>query len=111
MSYRDDTDGWLRYLSTVGQYPEPARSVALEHVGVACHRDMFGGHYWIQVFNDDGSVWLLHGRDSVLPGLDIPKGKANELSLCDCGRWMPTTKEQAQGSRRLVKVVAESRRN
>lgn len=111
MSYKDNSEQWLRYLAAVGRYTEPAKSVALEHVGVACHRDMFGGHYWIQVFNDDGSVWLLHGRDSVLPGLDVPKGKPEELSLCDCGRWMPASKEQAKQTRYLVSKMAQARQN
>jgi hypothetical protein len=111
MSYRDDHEQWLRYLSAVGQYPEPARTVALEHPGVACHRDQYGGHYWIQVFNDDGSVWLLHGKDSILPGLDIPKGKPSELELCDCGRWVPASKETAQQTRRFVQQVQSSRQN
>lgn len=111
MSYKDNQELWLKYLAAVGQYAEPARSVALKHIGVACHRDLYGGHYWIQVFNDDGSVWLLHGRDSVLPGLDVPKGKPDELTLCDCGLWMPATKDQARATRLLVKKVAEARAN
>ena len=111
MSYRDDHDGWLRYLNGVSKMPEPSRSVALAHVGVACHRDKHGGHYWIQVYNDDGSVWLLHGRDSILPGLDIPKGKPSELELCDCGRWMPASKEQARNTRLFVQQVQSSRVN
>ncbi len=106
MSFREDNpDLWLKYLRSIGQWAPELRRIAEEHPGVTCHRDLFGGHYWIQVFRDDGHLWLLHGADSTLPGLDDPRVPPDHIVTCDCGRWRAATKEQAAGSRAQVREM------
>lgn len=100
-----DTDARLRYASALSTMSGTPRLIAEAYPGYQCYKDWFGGHYWIQRYNDDGSVWLLAGRDSPLPGLDVPSVDPKTLTVCDCGSWMPATKEQAAESRRMSDAV------
>lgn len=103
-------DQRLAYAKWLGTCPLVIQNVADAHSGLTCHKDILGGHYWIQMFNDDGTLWLLHGRDSTLPGLDVKNHDASDLSTCDCGNWMPATKEQMLNSRALVSTIYMSGR-
>ncbi len=100
----------LAYAKFIGGLPLAAQTTAEAHAGLTCHKDIMGGHFWIQVFHDDGTVWLLHGRDSTLPGLDLKNHDPDDLSICDCGNWMPATKEQMLASRTLVATIYQSGR-
>ncbi len=95
-------DAQLAHASFIANLHGAARDVAEKHVGYICHRDERGNHYWIQRYNDDGSVWCIHARDSILPGLDAPAVIASTLIDCDCGAWMPASKEQAHASRAII---------
>src|ERR1022692_1781898 len=102
----------LRFAGFIGRLAPIPRAVAEKHSGIICHRDLItDAHVWIQRYNDDGSVWALHGRDSVLPGLEIPTMDASSLRDCDCGAWMPATKDAAAASRHQVDAVMQSRLN
>lgn len=100
----------LAYAKFVGTLKTRARTTAEQHSGLTCHKDITGGHFWIQLYHDDGTVWLLHGRDSTLPGLDVKAHDPSDLAACDCGHWMPATKEQAEASRQIVATIYMSRR-
>jgi hypothetical protein len=98
----DDTEARLTFAKFTGGLPPKARAIAEAHKGFICHKDITGGHFWIQRYNDDGTLWVLHGRNSVLPGLDVRQFDPDELKDCACGKWMPPSKEQMQDSRALA---------
>ena len=103
MNKAKDSYAALRFAKFIGTLDPIPRSVAEAHSGIICHRDKItDAHVWIQRYNDDGSVHVLHGRDSVLPGLEIPALDAGCLLDCDCGEWMPATKEAAHRSRLIA---------
>lgn len=106
----DDTEARLAFAKFMGTLNPLARNVAEAHRGFICHKDITGGHFWIQRYNDDGSLWVLHGRDSVLPGLDVPTLDPDDLTDCACGHWMPPTKEQMRNSRVLARNVVLANR-
>ncbi len=92
----------LAFAKFAGTLMGQAKATADRYPGFVCYHDAMGGHFWIQRYNDDGSVWLLHGRDSVLPGLDVPSFEPESLTQCGCGKWMPGTKEQTNDSRQIA---------
>ena len=103
----------LAFAKFVSTLTGKARIVAEAYPGYVCYKDIVGGHYWVQRYNDDGTIWLLHGRDSVLPGLDVPTSNPSELTDCGCDKWMPATAEQMRASRALAvsAVVAGMQHN
>jgi hypothetical protein len=106
----DDTETRLAFAKFTGCLTGRARIAAEAFPGYTCYKDFTGGHFWIQRYNDDGTLWLLHGRDSVLPGLDIPQCDPSDLRGCNCGAWMPPTKEQMRDSRALAQDVVLANR-
>jgi hypothetical protein len=107
----DDTESRLSFAKFIGSLAAKPRATAEAHKGYICHKDITDGHFWVQRYNDDGTIWVLHGRDSVLPGLDVPQFDPNELKDCACGDWMPPTKEQMRDSRAIARDVVLANRD
>lgn len=106
------TEERLAFQKFVGTLNPLARKTAEDYPGLTCYKDFIGSHFWIQRYNDDGTVWLLHGRDSTLPGLDVQTYQPSELKTCDCGKWMPATQQQMRNSRMILgTVIATSVKN
>jgi len=112
----DDT--WLSWLGDIGKWPEQVRDIGEEYAGVTCYR-VKKAHVWIQNYSwnipveGEPTVWcdVLQGRDSIFPGLSIQRVNVKELSHCDCGKWMPPTKEQCeQAEARYKQAVMRARR-
>lgn len=105
LNYRHpDPDVWLQWCGFVGRnFPEAVKEIALEHCGFSCHRYQ-RAHLWLQNFQWDirPSEWAdlfadaLQGRDSVYPGVLIKRINVKLLEPCDCGQWLPPTKEQGE---------------
>ena len=83
---------WAEFLSEV---EDPlAHAAALKHPAVlrgqyACYQSTsdLGGHYRIQSYGSDGSLVLIHGADSTLPGMQVFGAESAETIPCNCGRW------------------------
>lgn len=122
MAYRHkDPDIWLQWVGFVGHnFPEQVKDIALEHCGFSCHRYK-QSHLWLQGFTwtvppeGEGEPELfadaLQGKDSIFPGVMIKKINVKLLTACDCGNWLPPTKEQgAMAEQRYKAAVKRAKR-
>ena len=112
MGYRHpDPDVWLQWLGTIGKWPWPVRDLGEEYAGVTCYR-LKKAHVWIQQYDFGGTagapelfVDLIQGRDSIFPGVIIKHVPVQQLTHCDCGHFMPPTKEQGEKAEAKYKAA------
>lgn len=96
MQYPEWFDGvdWEKWLA--GSLPPPIRAVASAMPAWRCYRAKHNVacHYIIQGYEIDAETGyvrlrLLHGVDSLVPGMVIHSGIPSSLVYCDCGKWEP----------------------
>jgi hypothetical protein len=51
-------------------------------------------HYAVHAYNDDGTVRVIHGADSFLPGWEVFGYDPEILSVCDCKAFRFATEEE-----------------
>lgn len=78
---RAEYDQWL------AERPPFIRAQLDRHPPGMCYRYESRGHYAIASFGEDGTVTLLHGADSFLPGIGVFGVPSVELERCGCGRY------------------------
>jgi hypothetical protein len=54
-----------------------------------CYRgaDAPNGHYLLHAYSEDGTVKVIHGKDSYAPGILVFGMHPESLVLCGCGKW------------------------
>lgn len=97
----DDND-WLAWLHNLSQWPEPLRPLGEKYPGLTCYR-LGKAHIWIQNYTFAGTygepelyIDGLQAKDSIFPGITVTHVNVKQLAVCDCGQWIPPTKEQGQ---------------
>lgn len=68
------------------------------------------GHYSIHAYNENGTLTLIHGADSTLPGVGTFGHKPETLIVCDCGKYEWATDQQIAASGEYIEQVAKDRR-
>src|SRR5262245_2908189 len=66
-----------------------------------CYRVDGEGHYRIHArgLDNDGVVYFMnHGRDSFWPGINVAGIRADQITLCGCGKWQWPTHEQVKNA-------------
>jgi hypothetical protein len=82
--------------------------------GPMCYRSVDSHEHHLAIVNygicDDGRVRMTvgHGRDSSLPGIGRMGTDPSWLIPCGCGRWQPSTPEQADEARRRLTGNADN---
>ena len=119
MAYRHpDPDEHLKWLGTIGKWPEQVRDLGEEYAGNTCYR-VKKAHVWLQAYywdipvNGPAKMWAdcLQGRDSIFPGMMLGKVPTAELKHCDCGKWMTPTDEQIRlAEQRYKQALTKARR-
>jgi hypothetical protein len=51
-------------------------------------------HYAVHAYNDDGSIRVIHGADSFLPGWEVFGYDPELLTVCDCKEYRFATAEE-----------------
>ena len=117
-------DEWLAWLGTIGKWPEAVRDLGEQYPGCTCYR-LKKAHVWAQNYrwripaeDEDGvrrnpEMWIdcIQGKDSVFPGTLIQQVPVAELKMCDCGDWLPPTREQGQfAEQRYKQAMMKARR-
>jgi hypothetical protein len=92
----------LDWAAVVGRSPEAIRSLLEAYPGYRCYR-LGKAHVWCQTYEYGGTygmpelyVDVLQGRDSIFPGILVKHVNVTQLTVCDCGNWLPPTKLQAE---------------
>jgi hypothetical protein len=67
-----------------------------------CYRGERRGHYRLYSYNENGTVTLLHGKDSFLPGIVVFGVDPATLVACGCGKWDEATEAQAEATARRI---------
>lgn len=75
--------------------PAAIQSLALQCPGTTCYQMTDNkGHYAIIGYGHNGTLKIVHGRDSYWPGQGVFGVKPEQMVRCGCGLWQPPTKEQ-----------------
>lgn len=105
----DRRRNWLavRFAVWLMEQPEAVYPLATKWPCDTCYRmtDEAGhvDHYWIRSYSvTDGTIAVMTGQDSLVPGIAVFGIDPTRLKLCDCGRWHPPTDAQVEMTRRRV---------
>lgn len=89
------------YQSWLAELPSKVREVAAKYPSSKCYRSTENPlfHYKISSYGEhkdtgDVTLTLVHGRDSMRPGIATFGQPPDQLLPCDCGKWEPPTPEQ-----------------
>lgn len=90
--------------------PPIIQEMAREFPGYVCYKSKENrGHYRIYSYSEDGTLTLMHGRDSFLPGVMTFGQSPYQLVTCDCGDWLPPTAAQIEETGKRINRVRLSR--
>ena len=67
------------------------------------------GHYAIYSYNEAGTLTIMHGSDSFMPGFGVFGIEPGDLVVCDCGKYEHATMEQGAESERRIEVMRKLR--
>lgn len=90
--------------------PRVIQDMAREHPPNRCYRSKVNsGHYIIHAYSEGGTMTLIHGHDSFLPGVATFGQDPNQLVDCGCGNWEWPTEDQAEKVRAFIERQARKR--
>lgn len=103
--YEVSPEDLASYTAWADKLPPAAREVALRLRPNTCYRSTENpGHYVIYSVSNEGTVKLIHGADSYMPGFSVFGVDPQTLTECDCKLWeLPTEAQQ-----RIAKIRAEN---
>lgn len=91
--------------------PESVQKLAREYPPVCYRSTADAGHYRIIAYAEDGTMRVVHGHDSYLPGFSVYGYIASNLTRCECGEWDMPTQKQVKKSEEKVKAWVDVKRN
>lgn len=102
----------LAFETWLADRPPIIQEMAREFPGYICYKSKENrGHYRIYSYSEDGTLTLMHGRDSYLPGVNTFGQSPYQLIACDCGNWLPPTAEQIAETGRRIERMRKLRMN
>jgi hypothetical protein len=112
----DAINSRLKWAAWVGTQPEFVRQWLTDYPGTTCYKlpmemGLAALHVWIQGYKyvnpdlvKEGAppvvCDVLQGKGSLHPGFTIRMVPVSNLKKCDCGNWMPATKEDLAKSQK-----------
>lgn len=94
---------WKEFLE---ELPPHVRAVAERYpMTTPCYRSTEDPEFHYKIYSYDGhrqapgipvTVTLVHGRDSANPGIKTGRQPPEQLIPCNCGKWLPPTREQIE---------------
>jgi hypothetical protein len=111
IKYKPDEDTLRNFEAWLDERPQ-IRELVNAAPPWHCYRikDHPGGHYSIHSYNDAGTLTLIHGADSFLPGVSTFGHKPESLVVCDCGTYEWATDQQSEATNAFLDQVAKERR-
>lgn len=106
-----DEEGEKQFQLWLADRPQVIRDMAKRMPPNTCYRQRDGnpmGHYTLYSYSEDGTVSLVHGADSFLPGVMVFGVREDACVRCDCGNWKPPSEEAARATRAYIDVVAKA---
>jgi hypothetical protein len=111
LKYNPDAETLAMSQTWLSTRPEIIRELFAKCPPWNCYRSKEMGtaaHYSIAAYDENGTVRVIHGRDSFLPGVSVFGVKPETLVACGCGAFkFPTTAQVAKTGEKLKARRAE----